>query len=105
MTEEWYDDVIAPKLREVAKECEAKGCALVAVVEYAPGQRGSTLYTPHGSGLEMLLLRTLDKAGRNLDSFFISVARYCNANGIDTSGSMILSRFGRTGNEEGVVHE
>lgn len=98
MTEEWYDDVIAPKLRAISDECEAKGCALVAVVEYAPGKRGSTLYTPPGCGLPMIFLRVLDKAGENIDAFFIAVLRYCKANGISTEGS-IVARL--AGNAEG----
>ncbi len=92
MSEQWYDEVIAPKLKAISDECGAKGCAFVAVVEYAPDKRGSTLYTPPGTGLPMILLRALDRAGDNIDAFMIAVSRYCQREGIDTSSSIYLSR-------------
>ena len=43
MSEQWYDDEIAPALAEIAEKCRKKGVPMVAVVEYEPGERGSTL--------------------------------------------------------------
>lgn len=97
MTEEWYDDVIAPKLAEVAALCQAQGCALVAVVEYAPEKRGSTLLTPPGSGTAMVLLRHLDKCGDNIDGFLLGILR----SDIDVSRSVFLSRWKSEGHTVG----
>ena len=45
--------------------------------------------------LAMVLLRVLDRTAPNIDAFFISVMRYCRSQGIDTSGSMVMSSFGK----------
>ena len=43
LTAKWYDDEIAPALAEIAEKCRKEGVPMVAVVEYEPGERGSTL--------------------------------------------------------------
>lgn len=44
--EDWYDAEIAPKLLGLAGRCRERGMAMVATVEYAPGERGSTMALP-----------------------------------------------------------
>lgn len=40
--EQFYDEVIAPKLMELAQLCQEKGMQFVAVVEYEQGEVGLT---------------------------------------------------------------
>ena len=91
--ERYYDEVIAPALMEVGRLCEERGIALVATVEYAPGERGSTMTLPEGAGLEMQILRMCANAGRNIDALMIGITRYCKANDIRTDSSIALTRF------------
>lgn len=90
--EKWYDEEIAPKLKEIAKQCEEKGIAFVATVEYAPGERGSTYLIPEGAGLAMRMLCHCSRMGENVDGYIIGLKRYALDNGIDISGSIYLSR-------------
>lgn len=45
--EDWFDTVIVPKLRGLAKLCGGvNGMAFIAVVEVAPGKRKQITYFP-----------------------------------------------------------
>ena len=88
--EEWYDAEIAPKLLELADRCRERGMAMVATVEYARGERGSTMALPDGAGLAMQMLRLCANAGENVDGYMIALSRFCYANGIDTSASIFM---------------
>jgi len=91
-TEEWYDAEIAPRLKELADKCGAKGLAFVAVVEYAPGERGETFVLPEGTGLAMIMLQHCAKMGANIDGFIMGLKEYAAEKGIDTGASIYLSR-------------
>ncbi len=103
MTEAEYDALLAPKFAALAQEAADLGCDVVAVVEYAPGQRAETRTVGQDSSLAMKLLTFCAAAGQNLDAFFINVARHCNKHGIDTSSSMVMTRLaaGKVSNEGG----
>lgn len=88
--EDWYDAEIAPKLLELADRCREHGMAMVATVEYAPGERGSTMALPDGTGLAMQMLRLCANAGENVDGYMIALRRFCDANGIDTGASIFM---------------
>lgn len=75
MSEAWYDEELAPKLVEIGKLCEARGIPFVAVVEYAPGERGETRYLPDSAGLCMKMLSMLASAGDNVDGYLIGLSR------------------------------
>lgn len=93
MTEAQYDELIAPKLEAIAKECAAMGSDIVAVVEYGTGQRGETRTVGNDSSLAMKMLTFCANAGENIDAFAINVMRHCRKNGIDTGSSMVLTRL------------
>lgn len=102
MTEAQYDELIAPKLEAIAKECAALGSDIVAVVEYGNNARGETRTVGADSSLAMKLLTFCANAGENLDAFFINVTRHCRKHNIDTSGSMVMSMLNRSeGKREG----
>lgn len=90
LSEEWYDTEIAPKLLELADRCRERGMAMVATVEYAPGERGTTMAMPKGAGLAMQMLRLCASAGDNVDGYMIALLRFCNSNGISTDASIFM---------------
>ncbi len=87
--EAFYDTEIAPALAEITKRLPA-GMSMVAVVEYAPGERGSTLYVDPGADMAMRMLDMLARTAPNIDAFMINLTRYAAKHGIDTSSSLIM---------------
>lgn len=91
--EKFYDDEIAPMLREVSKKCEAHGMSLLALVEYDKGERGRTTLLQPSAGLEMIMATLCAKAGANIDSYMIGLSRYCREKGIDCSQSIVMRQL------------
>ena len=88
--EEWYDNELASKLRDLANQAGARGMSFVSVVEYAPEHRSrTTLLGPH-AGLAMKMLTLCAAAGENIDGYMIALARYCNEHKIDSSASIVM---------------
>ena len=93
--EKVYDDEIAPALLALGKRCEEIGMPFLAVAEWAPGEIGRTEAYPAETGLAFRLIAFAARSTPNFDSFAINLIRYCDANNIDTSSSMFLSRFSK----------
>lgn len=91
--EEWYDQEIAPALAEIGKKCKERGASMIATVEYAKGERGSTIVRGPDTGLEMVMLELCAKSGTNVDRYLLSLRRFCEESGIDT-GESIFMRIG-----------
>jgi hypothetical protein len=89
--ERFYDDVLAPALKDIASKCIEQGMSFVASVEYEPGERGSTRVIGPNSGLAMVMLGLCDKAGVNIDSSILGLARHTKSNNIDTQGSLVMN--------------
>ena len=89
--EKYYDAEIAPRLLEVMKLCDAQGMGIVAQVEYETGNYGLSVNLEEDSTLAMRFLLMCARARQNIDSFLISVIRYCNKEGISTESSMFLN--------------
>ncbi|KTT68248.1 hypothetical protein [Sphingomonas sanguinis] len=53
MSEQIYDDIVAPMLLEVMKVCHEHGMPIVATVEYAPGDFGTSADLPANRSLPM----------------------------------------------------
>lgn len=98
--EQFYDEHIAPALLEIAKKCQDNGLSMVASVQFGPGaqDRGTTKVLQADASMAMVMVHNCAMAAPNVDSFMISLDRYCREHGIDTSASMYLSRF--NGNAE-----
>lgn len=88
--EAFYDAEIAPALMEIGKKCLDNGLSMLAVVEYAPGERGTTRCLQGYPGLEMVMLSHCDKMGRNIDGYVIGLARYLKQQGIPIGSSLVL---------------
>lgn len=91
--EKFYDDVIAPALREIMAKCQARGMSFLGLVEYEPGERGRTTLLQPEPGLEMVMATLCAKAGANIDSYMIGLSRYCHEKGIDTSQSIVMRQL------------
>lgn len=91
--EAWYDAEIAPALAALATRCHEKGMAFVAVVEYMPGNRGSTYYMTENAGLEMHMLHYCACTVPNVDAYIVNIKRHAAKHGIDTSSSFVLQHL------------
>ena len=86
--ERYYDDVIAPRLAELAREAQANGLSFLALVEWAPGENGRTHYTVEGTqGFSFRMANWAAKCQGNVDSFWMAVQRYARKHG---HGSIFL---------------
>lgn len=94
MSEQWYDEEIAPKLRELCNACKNRGVSFSATVEYAAGERGETRWMAPGAGLPMAMLALINHSGDNVDGFMIGLIRHCRKNGIDWNNSAVMRQFG-----------
>lgn len=93
MSEQFYDKEVAPLLLELANKCGDHGMAFVAVVEYEPGERGTTARIPAGSDISMTMLRHCAHSGANVDGYIIGLLRHAKENGIDYKSSIVLSHY------------
>lgn len=94
MSESLYDKEIAPKLMELAKLCETNGIPFLACVEWEPGQVGRTEFMPDTATLSIQLPTFAARCDNNVDALFITISRYCQRKGIDTSRSFVMEKFG-----------
>lgn len=94
MSEQFYDTEIAPKLLELCEACKARGIPFSATVEYEPDQLAETRFLPSDAGLAMSMIAILNHNQANVDGFVINLLRHCRRNGIDWSGSMVLTKIG-----------
>ena len=91
--EQYYDDVIAPKLKEIGDDCVKKGIPFLAVAEYNSGKCGHTLSSPMNRCLKMVMLELLANTAPNIDGFIIALLRYAKANGISFDSSIVLRQY------------
>lgn len=89
--EQYYDDVIAPKLKEIAQLCQDKGLALICQVEWEPGETGRTVTLPPGSSWQIRMAETAMRCRGNIDTLFIALAKYAREHG---HSSVVLQQMG-----------
>ena len=92
--EAWYDAEIAPALAALGKRCEDRGMSFLAVVEYAPDERGATYGLSQKAGLAMQMVYICSRTAPNVDAYMINLNRHCNELGIDTGASFAIRAFG-----------
>ncbi len=91
VSEEYYDEEIAPALRDVASKCEAWGMSIVAMVEWEPGETGSTRALAAGRGFGMELVQAAVSAQGNVDALVFAIMRHAREHG---HASIILKQLG-----------
>ncbi len=80
--EKYYDDVIAPKLSELAKDAQLRGLNFLALVEWAPGEHGRTHYCVEGTqGLPLRMANWAAQCNGNVDLFWMTVQKYARKYG------------------------
>lgn len=89
--EQWYDEEIAPKLKEISDACKAKERSFLATVEFNADERGHTINMCEGASVAMTMQHILMRSRGNIDGFVMQVQRWAKAKGIDTSQSIVLS--------------
>ena len=76
MTEQDYDEQIAPLLADIANKIGELGGSIVARVEWAPDESGTTaLGVTEKSGIGQILVAHAATCNGNLDSLYITLAR------------------------------
>ena len=90
----WYDAEIAPALADLAKRCQERGMAFVAVVEYQPGDRARTIYMTEHAGLAMQMVNLCAATVPNVDCYILNLRKLCKERGQDISGSFVLRGIG-----------
>lgn len=98
MSEQIYDDEIAPKLMEIAKLCKEKQLPFIALCEYSPESVGATYGWCSNDGamsFHMLLPFLASFAKGNVDSFLIELMRHCNKHSISMDQSMFLHKYSK----------
>lgn len=99
--EQFYDEVIAPQLAEIAKSCEARGLSFLAFCEYEAGSYGHTSQIqpePESS----FAIRLIDAAGQargNIDGLFFAVYRWAEKRG-RIGESLVLKMLDQLGEAE-----
>ena len=77
----YYDDVIAPKLAEIANLCGERGMSIVCDVEYSPDEIGSTILVQEGAGVKILFTRFASKSRANVDKFIMGMYNFMEDRG------------------------
>lgn len=91
MSEQIYDEQIAPLLLEVGKICQTHGLPLVAQVEYEPGEMGLTKFLPAGSGMAMEMMNKAARCRNNVDSLIMWLMAHAKEHG---HSSIFLMQLG-----------
>lgn len=76
-----YDEKIAPRLLDLAKECERLGLSFLAVAEYRPGYLGRTVSLHPGSSFGIRLCIAAAEANGNVDALLRAIERYAVKHG------------------------
>ncbi len=81
MSEQIYDEKIAPVLMDLMKLCNANGMPFVAQVEYEPGEFCSSAELPQGRSLPMDLMYVAGRCRGNVDSLIGWIVNYAKEHG------------------------
>ncbi|GAH11511.1 unnamed protein product [marine sediment metagenome] len=93
MSEEFYDNKIAPKLKEVGDLCAKYGVPFLAVAEYAPGKVGRTAFQTNEECIEMVMIRHCAKTAPNIDGYVIGLMRWAREKNINTDASIVMRQL------------
>ncbi len=91
--EQYYDEVIAPVLLVLARQCKEAGLSFVAVVECDQNETARTQLMQPDAGLGITMVNHCARTGTNVDGYIMGLAKHAKENGIDVSGSMVMQQF------------
>ncbi len=94
--EKLYDELIAPKLLEIAKLCQDHGFAIACSVEWEPGETGRTEAHPPWNvdgmpSAKQKLVHWAARSNGNIDAFLTAVLKDANKHG---HSSIYLKQLG-----------
>lgn len=89
--EKFYDEQIAPKVKELAELCAAHNMSVVCVVEFEKDARGGTYSLLPDAGTAMHMVRLCGQSGENVDRYLLSLNKYVKQNNIDYSQSIYMN--------------
>lgn len=93
MSEQYYDDHIAPKLLELAKDAAAHGMTFVASVEWEPGESASTITGDMSkAGCTQYMTALSARSQRNIDGVLVGLIKR-----FDVSASMFIGQHNQHG--------
>lgn len=91
MSEEFYDENIAPELARLAKLCADNGMSFEAIVEYSPGDIGETRMFTKTFSWSMEMISLAVAAMGNVDKFLLIVAALAkNREDLNAESSLVL---------------
>lgn len=91
--EKYYDDVVAPMLLQLVKDCEERGMNIVATVEYDPGAFGTSV-TPNAGESDALYMAYLAaRSHGNFDSLAFNWLKHIRASN-RPHGSIVMKQMG-----------
>lgn len=79
--EKFYDEEIALKLLELARQCHARGMSFVANVEYDPGETASTVQLTESAGFKLRLTAWAARCHGNVDSLWNVIVKHARQHG------------------------
>jgi hypothetical protein len=91
MSEQEYDEIVAPMLHDVAERCRELGMTLIARVEWEPDSYGITQVVPEDAGIGQKMTQLAAHCRGNIDLFCMEAMKR-----FDCSQSAVLFRFGKT---------
>lgn len=86
-SEKFYDEEIAPALRELSDRCRSKGINFLAMAEFNHGEVGLTMAREGAAGPQFRLTSTAATAMGNVDQMMLSLLEWHRKAG---SGSLFL---------------
>jgi hypothetical protein len=89
--EQFYDEVVAPALMDLAKQCQERGLSLVAVCQYDSDGSGTTRALTGSLQPHIRLTDYAAQARGNVDSLIIALVKDGEKYG---HSSMFLNRLG-----------
>ncbi len=89
MSEQVYDDEIAPLLMQAAKKAEAVGLPLVCYVQLGPDNHGRTVTLPADAPFAVRMVELAARCNGNADSFLLALIKHARKHG--PGGSMLMN--------------
>lgn len=81
MSEEIYDQEIAPELRRLAERCKELGMSFIAQVEFSAHNTARTEVEIPGASCKQKLVHWAARSNGNVDSLFMAVDRHGKEHG------------------------
>ncbi len=91
--EKFYDEKVAPVLSKLAKQCQKRGMAFGAHVEFNPGETGRTSYPTKEMSLATELVLMAMKSKGNIDALIMGYEKACKREGYDLAKESIYVRL------------